>query len=243
MDETASAADSKEHYASLLKAQLARASALRRAANADPRDAEDRLRLRAWQAQRLAHTHRDLLAAERYRPAATFFLEELYGPKDFSERDQEVERILPTLVAVLPASGIRTVALAIELDALSEELDGAMVAQLRLLGGTEAIDGITYARAYRNCGNRPAREHQLELVRQTGEALDALAHRPLIRTAIHVMAAPARLAGLGELHHFLQSGFDAFRYMGRADQFLERIVGRERDLMERLFAGAADPWD
>ena len=112
--------EDKDFWVAELRRHLGSAKALRTAANADPQLAEDRLRLRAWQAERLAATYRDLLDSARYHDAARFFLSDLYGPKDFSERDHELERILPTLSATLPASGIRTVALAIEVDALSE---------------------------------------------------------------------------------------------------------------------------
>lgn len=87
----------KERCVAELRRHLAAAKALRAGANADPRMAQDRLRLRAWQSDRLAATYRDLLDSERYRAAARFFLTDLYGPKDFSERDHEVERILPTM--------------------------------------------------------------------------------------------------------------------------------------------------
>ena len=141
----------KAHWVAQLRQHLGRAKALRGAANADPRMAQDRLRLRTWQAGRLAATYRDLLDSERYNAAARFFLTDLYGPKDFSERDHEVERILPTMSATLPASGIRTVALAIEVDALSEELDAAMVAELRRARAMAKITEKAYAEPYRRC--------------------------------------------------------------------------------------------
>src|SRR5574340_846619 len=82
--------NAKEAWADILRNNLARAKALRMTANADPGAARDRLRLRAWQSARLAASHGDLLRSERYSPAANFFLNELYGPKDFSSRDEEV---------------------------------------------------------------------------------------------------------------------------------------------------------
>ena len=39
-----------------------------------------------------ARTHADLLASERYHDAARFFLEDLYGTKDFSACDARVRR-------------------------------------------------------------------------------------------------------------------------------------------------------
>lgn len=235
--------EEKEHWVAELRRHLGQAKALRAAANADPRDADDRLRLRAWQADRLAATYRDLLESERYHDAARFFLTDLYGPKDFSERDHEVERILPTLAATLPASGIRTVALAIEVDALSEELDSAMVTELRRAGAIAAIDAAAYAKAYRSAGRRRQRELQLKLIGDVGEALAALTKKPLIHAALRIMRAPARLAGIAELHAFLEHGYDAFHRMGDSAEFLATIAAREAAILRRLFAGAARPFD
>jgi hypothetical protein len=205
--------------------------------------AQDRLRLRGWQADRLAATYRDLLNSERYRAAARFFLTDLYGPKDFSERDHEVERILPTMSATLPASGIRTIALAIEVDALSEELDAAMVAELRRARAMSKITGKAYAEAYRRCGKRAQRELQLKLIGEIGEALAALVRKPLVHAALRLMRGPAKLAGLAELHAFLEDGYNAFYTMGDSTEFLAAITTREAVILRQLFDGAARPFD
>ena len=42
---------------------------------------------------------------------------------------------------------------------------------------------------------------------------------------------------LGELQDFLERGFDAFGKMDDPQEFLSLIVGRERRLLEALFAG------
>lgn len=235
--------EAKEHWVAELRRHLAAAKALRAEANADPRMSADRLRLRAWQADRLAATYRDLLDSERYRAAARFFLTDLYGPKDFSERDHEVERILPTMSATLPASGIRTIALAIEVDALSEELDAAMVAELRRARAMAKITGKAYAEAYRRCGRRDHRELQLRLIGEIGDALAALVRKPLVHAALRIMRAPAKLAGLAELHAFLEHGYDAFRKMGDPAEFLGTIATREEIILRQLFDGAPRPFE
>jgi len=192
-------------------------------------------RLRAWQAARLAKTHADLLASPKFNIAATFFLSDLYGPKDFSERDTEMEKVLPIMTTMLPVSGLRTLLLAVEVDALSERFDAEMVA---VLGKRLDQDGLTmddYAAAYRQVGDRDGRELQIRLIGETGEALDALAHKTFAGAALKLMHGPAQLAGLGELHAFLERGFNAFRSLRRADEFLETIVQRERELMVSLF--------
>lgn len=233
----------KEHWVAQLRQHLGRAKTLRAAANADTRMAGDRLRLRGWQADRLAATYRDLLDSARYHDAARFFLTDLYGPKDFSERDHEVERILPTMSATLPAAGIRTVALAIEVDALSEELDAAMVAELRRARAMAKITEKAYAEAYRRCDMRAQRELQLRLIGEIGEALAALTRRPLIHAALRIMRGPARLAGLAELHLFLEDGYNAFHRMGDPSEFLDTIATREETILQRLFDGAPQPFD
>ncbi len=78
--------------------------------------------------------------------------------------------------------------------------------------------------------------------RMAREALDRLAKKPLLTTLLRLMRAPAHLAGLGDLHEFLESGFDAFRHMGDAHEFLDIIETRERRVLENLFSGAARPF-
>ncbi|MCU0897342.1 MAG: hypothetical protein MUC55_07560 [Burkholderiales bacterium] len=223
---------------------LARIRALR--GDIPPRTAADRVALRTWQAGRLARTHGDLLENERYRPAASFFLSDLYGPKDVAKRDVEVERILPSLTALLPAAAVQSLAMALEVDALSESLDAGVVDALRAsqpdASKPIAIDDEAYAAAYRRCANRPDREHQIELIDAIGRVLDKVAHKPLVTAATDLARGPAHLAGLGEIHDFLERGLHAFKHMSRADEFLAIIRARETTIMERLFAGDPDPF-
>lgn len=223
---------------------LARVKALR--GDIPARTKADRTALRTWQAGRLARTHGDLLEHERYRPAATFFLSDLYGPKDVAKRDVEVERILPSLTAILPAAAVQSLAMALEVDALSESLDAKVVDALRAsqpdASAPLAIDDERYAAAYRASDNRPDREHQIELIDAIGRVLDKVAHKPLVTAATELARGPAHLAGLGEIHDFLERGLQAFKHMARADEFLAIIRERETALMERLFAGDPDPF-
>ncbi len=232
----------KQQSADALRQHLKTAKHLRLQANTEPAAARARLRLREWQAGRLARTHAVLLASPRFGEAAQFFLSDLYGPKDFSSRDEEVERILPLLIKMLPASALRTIALAVELDALSEELDSAMIAELCRAGLIDCIDEDAYAAAYRAVGCQAERERQILLIRETGEALDRLARKPLLSGMLKLMRGPAHLTGLGELHEFLERGFNAFRGMGSASEFLDSIESKEQKLLTRLFTGAASPF-
>jgi len=206
-----------------------------RAARANDPKPEDYVRLKEWQAARLARTYADLLASPRHRPAAEFFLSDLYGPKDFRTRDDELARVVPIMVRVLPARALLTLLEAVKMDTLSESLDTAMVLALRRTG-RKAIDWPAYVAAYRSCGRRADRELQIALVDKIGKTLDRLTRMPLIHISLKLMSGPAHLSGLGALHAFLQGGFDAFSFMKGADEFLEIVMQRETALMQELFA-------
>ena len=225
----------KEAIGHELAACIAEARELR-AARAVDLEPEDFPRLKEWQAARLARSYTDLLASKRYNPAAEFFLSDLYGPKDFRTRDEELARVVPIMVRVLPARALMTLLEAVKMDTLSESLDSAMVLALRKVGKSRDIDWPAYVTAYRACGRKKDREQQIVLIDKIGKTLDRLTRMPLIRVSLKLMNGPAHLAGLGALHSFLQRGFDAFGDMKGADEFLAIVTERETALMKELFA-------
>ena len=218
-----------------LHQQLDLAAELRGSAKADPEVEAARERLRGWQAVRLARTHADLLASPNMGPAATFFLTDIYGANDLSKLAADVKRIVPVMTKLLPLAALETVADAIELHALSEDLDIAMV---KALGGKiRKLDAAAYANAYRKVGRQRDRELQIALIDDLGQALSRLIHQPFVSSGLSLMRTPARLAGLSELHAFLERGHDAFRKIDDTKTFLDLIVSRERKLSKALFAG------
>ena len=202
-----------------------------------PRDRPAREALRIWQADRLARTHTDLLENPRYASTASFFLNDIYGPKDLSRHEEEVRRILPLMAKVLPVPGLETVADAIELNALSESLDADMVAALK-----KKVFSLTeddYVKAYRTVGRRPDRERQIEIIAHLGKSLDKLTRKPFIGTALSMMRKPAVLAGLADLQSFLERGYAAFRTMKGSEEFLGTITSREFALLSEWFGNDA----
>lgn len=222
-----------------LVGELDRAEVARAAASADPAFLARRTAFRAWQAARLARTHADLLASPRFGAAAEFFLSDLYGPQDISVQTQQVRRIVPVMSRTLPAAALETVADAIELDALSEELDAAMIAALG--EKAEALDAPAYAAAYRAIGHQRQRARQIDLIEHLGRSLDRLTRQPFIGVALKMMRKPAELAGLGALQSFLERGYAAFRVMRGGSDFVEIVAGRERAISDALFSGNDAP--
>ena len=59
---------------------------------------------------------------------------------------------------------------------------------------------------------------------------------------LRLSRGPARAAGLGELQGFLERGYSAFEQLGDARAFIAEIEADERDVSQRLFEGAPDPF-
>jgi hypothetical protein len=188
-------------------------------------------RLKAYQQQRFSHTYADLLATPRYAGAAAFFLNELYGPGDFSSRDAQFVRVVPALVRVFPRDVVETVDTLAQLHALSERLDSAMAHHL----SNDRIDAAAYVEAWQATGQAIERELQIALTLSVGQSLDELTRKPLLRHSLRMMRGPARAAGLSALQQFLESGFDTFRAMHGANEFLAIVSTREYLLAATLF--------
>jgi hypothetical protein len=197
-------------------------------------------RLADWQARRLRMTYADLAADKRYAAAIQFFQNDLYGTADFSRRDADLARVVPMMVKMLPDGVIVTIALAMELNALSQELDRVLLARLPRADGYFSV--TEYCKAYRRAGNFPMRARQIKLIGDVGCALDHYVQKPLVRTALAMMRQPAKLAGMSALQDFLERGFAAFRGMGGAEGFLATIDERETRIMDTIVGGAYDPF-
>lgn len=197
--------------------------------NHDPRLS----RLRAWQADRLEGDYASLRETPHFRPACDFFLNELYGDSDFAQRDHDVERIFPIMVRVLPSQVLGTVSRAVELNAVSHELDLSMVPHLPQ-GQLTAAD---YANAYRAANNEDQRRYQLALILSLGRELAWVVQIPLMMKLLKMCRWPAKMAGLGALQGFLERGFSAFVELRGARPFLQAIRSRERQFMDSQLRG------
>ena len=197
--------------------------------------------LKTFQARRFEATYADLLAQPRYRAATRFFLDELYGPQEFAQRDAQFGRVVPALVRLFPHEVVATVEQLGQLHALSESLDDATA---RHLPGSPASpgplpDAAGYVQAWQATGRVAEREQQIALTQAIGQSLDRLTRSRLMRTSLRLMRGPAQAAGLGDLQRFLETGFEAFGAMKGAEAFLGWIGARERALASALFAPTA----
>jgi hypothetical protein len=195
-----------------------------------------------WQAARLTRTHADFLQDERYEAVTRFFLSDLYGGLDLNELAREIERALPVATRLLPDSVMRTSAVALELNALTGELDEAVAAMLFDTLGYREITEASILEAYVACDQYESRQRQLDLLSELGRGLDRYVRSRVIYATFKIAHRPARMAGLGSLYDFLGRGFDVMRPMGSAQDFINLFINRERAILDNIKAGKPDPY-
>jgi len=219
--------------------ELAAVQRLRAAQAADASRRRRVAAIKSYQSRRFERAYADLLAHPRYRAAARFFLDELYGPIEFDERDAQFARVVPGVVRIFPGDLAGTLERLAQLHALSERLDDAMAQRLN---GDAAVDAAAYVRAWQATGEPDSRRRQIVLTLAVGAALERYTRGRLLRATLHMMRAPARAAGLGSLQRFLEVGFDAFARMNGATEFLATIDEREYALADALESAQARAW-
>src|SRR5512138_1663418 len=205
----------------------------------DPHERPAFEQLQRWRVDRLQRTYADYYRQERYRSGLDFFTRDLYGTHDFNSRDRELRKVMHMWCRVLPERALAAIERALGLELLSLALDAQMVAALH--GGE--ITTESYANAYREVGRRPDRERQISLIVSAGRSLDELIGHKWIPAALRMARRPARLAGVSQLHEFLERGYGAFAKMHGADQLLSVIEERETVILKNLFASAPHPFD
>lgn len=214
----------------------------------DPRrEPRNRLRwlgeLRRWQAERLRRSFARFLREPDQRPAAEFFLSDVYGDHDFAQRDADIARVLPAMQRLLPGFLLEAVAAGVELGALTHELDLDVAQALGTIAPRRRkLDENLYAEAYRRAGDPRRRTRQVALIGEVGTGLSKAVRLPGVSALLKLSRGPASAAGLSELQGFLERGFAAFAALDDAPGFIEEIVRDERRVMRRLFAGDDAPF-
>lgn len=199
--------------------------------------------LRRWQAERLRKSFSRFLKDPRRKPAAEFFLTDLYGDRDFSQRDADIIKVLPMMQRLLPAGLLETVAAGMELSTLTHVLDLAMAEQLQVIAPSRRkLDEQLYAEAYRATGQKRQRSQQINLIESVGNGLAAALDTPGVAMLLKLARGPAKAIGVAELQGFLERGFGAFRELGDARIFIAEIVEDERLVSRRLYAADLQPF-
>ncbi len=200
------------------------------------------LAVKRFQARRFAGTYQDLLQSAVFAAPTRFFLEELYGDRDFSDRDAQFARIAGALQTFFPSQVVATAVALAQLHALTETLDVEMARHCQQVGDSPPglrLDSADYLHSWRAVATPAIRLGQLQSVLDIGQELDSLTRTKGLRLTLRMMRGPAKAAGLHSLQSFLEAGFDTFASMGGKGQearaFLTTIHSRESAWIDALF--------
>ncbi|MBW4934534.1 FFLEELY motif protein [Marinobacter sp. F4206] len=200
-------------------------------------------RVADWQAQRLKATHRDLYEHPGYHTGLEFLLTDLYAPAAMTHRDDNIDRVFPKMVKWLPDHLLGTLAGLVELNLITQRLDLELAERLhRRQIAAEALTVEDYCQAFRESEQLALRKRQIDLVAEVGLQLDRYVRNRTLGWLLTMTRTPAEMAGLTDLHSFLHRGFSAFRRMDDVELLIERLVTRERRVMEHILSDHPEPF-
>jgi len=209
--------------------------------HSDPVFNQHFIALQKWQVASLRQRHANLLADPRYTEVTTFFLNEMYGGLDLTALADEVERALPLATRLMPDAVLGTAAIALELNAITGDLDQRMAAILFEEMGLTEITEEAYCQAHLQACPRREREYQMELISLLGQGLDKYVRSRVIYASFRLAHKPAQYAGLTALYGFLDRGFAVMRPMGSAADFIAAFTGVELKVIDNIWSGRANP--
>lgn len=199
--------------------------------------------LQKWQADRLQKTHMRLLDNHVTRNATDFFLTDVYGGIDLTDLARDIERVLFKALRVLPEKVMETSASAMELNALTAELDERMTERLFYDYQVDEISEQAYCEAFRAVCDKSMREQQAQMVKHLGRGLDKYVRSHMVYAAFKLARKPAERSGLRALVGFLDRAFLVLRPMDSAERLIHAIVDVEMELVKRIYAGHPAPFD
>jgi hypothetical protein len=186
------------------------------------------------QASRFEATYADFSNINTHQAAVRFFLDELYGVRDYSVRDQQFSRIASGIERLFPQAVAHVAENVADLHSLTEKLDMDMA---RCWQQSASITSVPerYLHCWLQVGAPEQRWLQLQRVELLGQSLTRLTHLRTLRLTLRMMRAPARAAGLATLQIMLETGFEAFCRLPDPEAFIQTIVERESRVIEQLF--------
>lgn len=210
---------------------------------ADQPLAEYQPALARWQCERLKTTHADLYRHPSYHQGLNFLLSDLYTPVADNRRDDDIDRVFPKMVKWLPESLLVTFAGLVELNHITQRLDLSLLEQLiKHDSDLNELHQEAYCEAFRAISNIDSRERQISLIANVGGQLDRYVKSRSVGWLIGMSRGPADMAGLEDLHAFLDRGYSAFQSMDQVDVLINEVVARERQVLKQILAGSPEPF-
>ena len=194
--------------------------------------------LQEYQARRLRETYADVVRDPQYTRLGAFFFDEIYGPQDFSFRNESIRTLHQHLKGLLRGDIIDGMARVIDLHDLTDRLDEHMVRELTALDARPPLAPAVYTTAYRRCGNYEERLKQIDLMLEAIRTIHRISRMRLIGLSLKAVHGAAHLAGYGAIMDFLTNGYEAFHKVRDIGFFAGTVEAREKRINDELFGRA-----
>jgi hypothetical protein len=206
------------------------------------RDKRDALTsaLKLYQVNRLRSTYSDLLASKEYGKLGEFFFTDIYGPEDYSRRNNAFKKLSYFLKDAMGERIWTGVEKLIELNDLSEALDSRLLDELLSMGVSTNITQGDYEAAYRNCNNYDLRVRQIDFMVTSTAFMHEMSRIRAIGWIIRGVRLAAFFIGVGDVMKFLERGYKAFSSTAKIDKFNETIKEREMAILDHIYLNHKD---
>jgi hypothetical protein len=193
-----------------------------------------KLALQTFQSQRLRRDLADLAAEAQYQQLGQFFFEEMYGPRDYTARDEQAQRV-HRFIHRTPGVTVHDVEPVLALLELTNALDDKIAELLVTLGAPLDFDEATYEHAYRLVDNYAERVTQIDLVIVALGNVHRLGRKPVLGFALKRTHALAAAVGMADIHRFLLLGYQAIQPVRDIARFLDTVYTREKGRLDRIY--------
>ena len=179
--------------------------------------------------------YEELRQSNDTKTAIDFVVSDLAGV-GISERDLEIQRVVPAMIRILPASALRTIASGMEMNARILEINLSICeTYYKQNGGEDCYSEKNYCIAARESTSLVECIDLISLTKQLGHDLERIMRIPLIGLSLKAMRKPASLAGFASLQVFLESGYSAFSNLTNVDEFLVTTEMKMQQMFEHIY--------
>ncbi|MEL6868354.1 MAG: hypothetical protein AAFO81_01010 [Pseudomonadota bacterium] len=185
----------------------------------------------------------DLRASQAYSDAIDFVVNDLTGTR-IAARDRELEKVVPLMSRVLPTRALTALTTAMTLNERVLQININIAASLAdKLAAGEPISEHDYCMASREHATMSDFDALIAMTRTAGEHLARIVRLPMIGSLLKSMRLPAKLAGVLDLHEFLQRGLDTFLQLDDVPEFLDTMQARMHAIFSHVFEAPSQTLD
>ncbi|MCS7079132.1 MAG: hypothetical protein NZ585_03665 [Chloracidobacterium sp.] len=193
--------------------------------------------LQDFQVKQLKRNFSDLYNSKEYGPLCEFFVQDIYAPRDFEERNRSFEQISNYFRNALGERFFHGLIRLLDLYELSDALDNLMVVTLEKMGVRRNISQEQYDEAYYRCNNYDARIEQLDLIVECFHFTHSLCQYRFIGMILKTARLTAHMFTMSRdnIVDMLERGYNALRPVKNIQSLTDTIYERELKRLNRIY--------